>query len=121
MSMLSDERYFAVLMAAARCQGVKLEEEPAKAILKIVSGNDGVLLVTDDVKLKLHDFANENDHSKDVTVSALRPVELAEQMCEEAISSVAEFGEADRSEALREYREDRRYIRRAVVACGMAR
>ncbi len=121
MLMLPDERYCAVLMAAAGCQGVKLEEEPAKAILKMISGYDGVLLVTDDVKLKLHNFANGNDYGADVNVSALKLAEMAESLCEEAISSVAESGEADRSGTMREFRKDRRYIRRAIVACGMAR
>jgi len=121
MLMFPDERYCAVLMAAAGYQGVKLEEEPAKAIIKMVSGYDCVLLVTDDMKLELHDFADGNDFGKDMTVSALKLAEMVENLCEEAISSVAESGDADRSEALREFREDRRYIRRAIGACGMAR
>lgn len=121
MLMLLDERYCAVLMAAAGCQGVKLDEKPARAVLKYMAGYDLCLLVTDDVKLKLHDFTSGNDHSKDASVSVLKLAKMAEQMCEELISSVAESGEADQPEALREYREDRRYIRRAVAACAVAR
>ena len=56
-----------------------------------------------------------------MNVSALKLAEMAESLCEEAISSVAESGNADRSGTMREFRKDRRYIRRAIVACGMAR
>lgn len=121
MLMLPDERYCAVLMAAAGCQGVKLDEKPARAVLKYMAGYDGVLLVTDDLKLKLHAFADKNDHSNDKTVSAMELAELADKLCGDLISYEAASREDDWLVALLEAEQDRRYISRAIVACDLAR
>lgn len=59
---------------------------------------------------------------KNTSASAVKLAEMAGEVCEGMmISSEAKSGESDWPVALRESREDRRYIRRAIVACGMAR